>query len=38
VNTVVTVGSAVLVMMNAKTIYHLQWWLERTDYRRHFED
>jgi hypothetical protein len=38
VNTVITVGSAVTMVMAAKGIHSLQWWLERIDYRRHFED
>lgn len=37
-NAVIAVGSAALMMMAAKGIYNLQWWLERTDYQRHFED
>ena len=32
------VASAVLMVMVATGIYNLQWWLERSDYRRHFED
>jgi hypothetical protein len=35
---VVTVASAALMAMVAMGIYNLQWWLERSDYRRHFED
>ena len=29
---------AVLMVMVARGIYNLQWWLERSDYNRHFED
>jgi hypothetical protein len=35
---VVTVASAVLMAVVATGIYSLQWRLERSDYRRHFED
>jgi hypothetical protein len=38
VNVVITVASAVLMVTVAMGIYNLQWWLERSDYRRHFED
>jgi hypothetical protein len=38
VTVVITVASAVLMAMVAMVIYSLQWWLERSDYRRHFED
>jgi hypothetical protein len=38
VNTVLALSSAALMLMIAKGIYSLQWWLERTDYNRHFED
>jgi hypothetical protein len=38
VNVVITVASAVLMAMAAAGIYNLQWWLERSDYQRHFED
>jgi hypothetical protein len=38
VNTAIAVGSALLMMTAAKGICNLQWWLERTDYQRHFED
>lgn len=37
-NVVVSVGVAVVMVMLATGIYNLQWWLERTDYQRHFED
>lgn len=37
-NIVVTLTSAVLMVIAARGIYTLQWWLERTDYERHFED
>jgi len=32
------VASAVLMVMVATGTYNLQWWLERSDYKRHFED
>jgi hypothetical protein len=38
VSVVITVASAMLMAMVAMGIYNLQWWLERGDYRRHFED
>jgi hypothetical protein len=38
VNTAIAVASALLMIMVAKGIYSLQWWLERADYQRHFED
>jgi hypothetical protein len=28
----------VLMVIVAMGIYNLQWWLERSDYERHFED
>lgn len=34
----IAAASAVLMLMVAKGIYNLQWWLERSDYTRHFED
>jgi hypothetical protein len=37
-NVVISVGSAVVMAMFATAIYQLQWWLERSDYQRHFED
>jgi hypothetical protein len=37
-NAAVAVASAVLMVMVATGIYNLQWWLERSDYERHFED
>jgi hypothetical protein len=37
-NVVVTLASTVLMLMIAKGLYSLQWWLERSDYNRHFED
>jgi hypothetical protein len=37
-NVVISVGSAVVMGMFATGIYQLQWWLERSDYQRHFED
>jgi hypothetical protein len=38
VNVVISVGSAVVMVMFASTIYNLQGWLEQSDYKRHFED
>jgi hypothetical protein len=38
VSVVITVASAALMAMVAMGIYNLQWRLERSDYRRHFED
>jgi hypothetical protein len=35
---VVAVSSAVVMVMFATGTYNLQWWLERSDYQRHFED
>ena len=35
---VVAVGTAVVVVLVAAGTYNLQWWLERSDYERHFED
>lgn len=35
---VISLGSAVVMVMFASGIYNLQWWLEHTDYQRHFED
>jgi hypothetical protein len=37
-NVVIAVVSAVLMVIVAMGIYNLQWWLERSDYQRHFED
>jgi hypothetical protein len=37
-NVVVTLASAALMVLIATGTYNLQWWLERTDYERHFED
>jgi hypothetical protein len=37
-NVVIAVASAVLMVIVAMGIYNLQWWLERGDYERHFED
>jgi|GraSoiStandDraft_43_1057313.scaffolds.fasta_scaffold1104071_1 hypothetical protein len=34
----IAAASAVVIMIIAKGTYDLQWWLERSDYRRHFED
>jgi hypothetical protein len=38
VNAVITVGSAVLLVLTAMGIYDLQPRLERWAYQRHFED
>jgi hypothetical protein len=38
VNVVGSLGSAIMMVMFATGIYSLQWWLERSDYERHFED
>jgi hypothetical protein len=38
VNVVIAVASALMMVMAASGIYRLQGWLERIDYRRHFED
>jgi hypothetical protein len=35
---VISLGSAAVMVMLAMGIYNLQWWLERSDYERHFED
>jgi len=37
-NVVVALATAVLMVMVAMGTYNLQWWLERADYERHFED
>lgn len=37
-NVVLALASAMLMVVIAKGIYSLQWWLERSDYIRHFED
>jgi len=37
-NLIIAVACAVLIMMVAKGLYSLQWWLEHSDYQRHFED
>jgi hypothetical protein len=37
-NAVVTLASAVLMVIIAMGTYSLQWRLERNDYIRHFED
>jgi len=34
----IAAASAVLMLVVAKGIYELQYWLERSNYRRHFED
>ena len=35
---VVAVGAALLMVIVAAGTYNLQWWLERSDYERHFND
>jgi hypothetical protein len=37
-NAIIAVGSAVTMLAAATGLYNLQWWLERSDYQRHFED
>ena len=37
-NAVVAFATAVMMVMVAMGTYNLQWWLERSDYERHFED
>ncbi len=37
-NVVISLGSAVVMVMFATGLYSLQWWLEQSDYKRHFED
>jgi hypothetical protein len=37
-NVVISLGSAVVMVMFATGLYSLQWWLERSDNERHFED
>jgi hypothetical protein len=37
-NVVIALASTVLMVIVATGIYNLQWWLEQSDYRRHFED
>ena len=37
-NIVITVASAVLMVTVATGTYNLQWWLERSDHKRHFQD
>jgi len=37
-NVVVTLACALLMVLIAMGTYNLQWYLERTDYERHFED
>jgi hypothetical protein len=38
VNAALGAGSAVVMAVVAMGIYNLQTWLERSDYRRHFQD
>jgi hypothetical protein len=35
---ITAVSSAVVLVLAAAGVYNLQWWLERSDYERHFED
>jgi hypothetical protein len=37
-NEIIALASAVMMVMVAAGIYNLQYWLERSDYIRHFED
>jgi hypothetical protein len=37
-NLMISLGCAATMVMFAAGIHNLQWWLERTDYERHFED
>jgi hypothetical protein len=37
-NVIIAGASAVLMVIVATGLYNLQWWLERSDYERHFED
>jgi hypothetical protein len=37
-NGIIAIASAVLMVIVATGIYNLQWWLEHSDYERHFED
>jgi len=37
-NVVISIGSALVMVMFATGMYNLQWWLERSDYQRHFHD
>ena len=37
-NAIVSVACVILMVLLALGTYNLQWWLERTDYERHFED
>ena len=37
-NAVIAASCAVMLAIATKGLYTLQWWLERTDYQRHFED
>lgn len=37
-NAIISVACAGLVMLLAMGTHSLQWWLERYDYERHFED
>jgi hypothetical protein len=38
VNAIIAVGSAITMAAAAAGLHNLQWWLERNDYQRHFED
>lgn len=37
-NAMIAVSSAAVLAVAARGLYTLQWWLERSDYQRHFED
>lgn len=37
-NALISVACVVLMVPLALGTYNLQWWLERNDYERHFED
>jgi hypothetical protein len=37
-NVVISIGTAVMMAAFAIGIYNLQWWLERSDHKRHFQD
>lgn len=37
-NATISVVCAGLMVLLAMGTYNLQWWLERNDYERHFED
>ncbi len=37
-NAVIGVGSALMMVVAATGLYNLQWWPERSDYERHFDE